>query len=301
MNFIVNLVNYAENYLQYLNECFPNWGNIDNFNWAIDREFAGQKPDFFVITSNDNIVLAGSAISYRKLKFPDNSFLEIGIMTGSWTLAASRGLGCFTAAINKSCELVAIKNKPFLTAFVTESNASSRRLIGAGSHLVKTNYIISEHLLLANKHRICNVEVLEKSHVNIQLLFEKRKVLLQNKIHFDYDFADFEKQFIKRLNPVFIIKIDNEFAIIEETNSIFQLHFCTNYELNIITKIITWANKKSKEIIFFSTNSNHQFSRENNFKVIDGFFTVLKSEKTSTIDCNMNFNDIFVIEFGDKM
>ena len=141
--------------------------------------------------------------------------------------------------------------RSFLTAFVTESNASSRRLIGAGSHLVKTNYIISEHLQLSNKNKICNVEVLEKAQANIQLLFEKRKALLQNKIHFDYDFADFEKQFIKRLNAVFIIKIDNEFAIIEETNSIFQLHFCTNYDLNIITQIITWANKKSKKRLFF--------------------------------------------------
>ena len=209
MNFSINPENYQQNYLENLNHCFPNWGDMKTYEWVINRKFNNIKPDFFDIKNHENQTLAGSAISYRKLIFPDKSFKEIGIMTGSWTLPISRGMGCFTETIKKSSELVALKKMPFLTAFVTESNASYRRLKDAGSYLIPTNYIISEHLSNDYFETYNSVEILENSLANRLLFYEIRHKLLENKIHFDYNFDDFQKQFIDRLNPVFLLKIND--------------------------------------------------------------------------------------------
>ena len=300
MKFVINPKNYENEYLENLNNCFPNWGDLKTLDWVINRSFDNTKPDFFVINSDENEILAGSAISYRTLKFPDNSKHKIGIMTGSWTLPISRGMGCFTETIMKSLELVSDKNFSFLTAFVTQSNASFRRLQDAGSFLLPTNYIISqslEHYSIANN----SIEILENSHSNIEMIFNLRNDLLKNKIHFEYNFNDFENQFFKRLNPVFLLKINNEFAIIEETSKMFQLHFSTDYSYEIINKIVNWANGFRKEIIFFSSNRKIDFANNENFKVVDGFFTILKNKNVVNTDYESIFNTEFNIEYGDKM
>ena len=301
MKFIVNPENYTQNYLKYLNECFSNWGNIEAFDWVINREFDNMNPDFFIIQSDQDAVLAGSAISYRNIKFPDNSIQKIGIMTGSWTLPISRGLGCFTASIKKSSELAAIKNASFLTAFVTESNASFRRLKEAGSILIPTNYVISESLNNFNATEINEIEILQNNTENINLLFENRKSLLKNKVHFCYSFDDFTKQFIKRSNPVFLLKIQNDYAIIEETSKMFQLHFSTNYSLKNISKIVNWAHYQEKEIIFFSTNLDIEIKQSQNFKILDGFFTILPSKNASPFIADFLNKLKINIDFGDKM
>lgn len=300
MKFIINPKNHENNYLEYLNKCFPNWGNQKTFEWVINRNCNGENPDFFIINSDENEILAGSAISYRKLIFPDKSFSNIGIMTGSWTLPISRGMGCFTETIKKSSELVANKNFPFLTAFVTQSNASYRRLKDVGSYLIATNYIISENLKNNFIHNN-KVEILANNSENIKMIFDLRNQLLKDKIHFGYNLYDFENQFIKRNNPVFILKIDNEFAIIEETSKMFQLHFCSDYSLVNIIKVVDWANNFKKEIIFFTTKINNDFINNNNFKIADGFFTILKNESSKNLDYKSIFDQEFNIEYGDKM
>ncbi|MBC7640980.1 MAG: hypothetical protein H7174_01365 [Flavobacterium sp.] len=301
MKFITNPENYEQNYLENLNNCFPNWGNIETYNWVINRKFNNIKPDFFVIENDENQTLAGSAISYRKLKFQDNSYHEIGIMTGSWTLPISRGMGCFTETIKKSSELVALKRMPFLTAFVTKSNASFRRLQDACSYLLATNYIISEHLQNNNFRKNNEVEILENNLENKKLIFNIRKQLLANTIHFDYDFNDFESQFIKRLNPVFLLNINKEYAIIEETQKMFQLHFSSTYSLADMEKIVNWANSFGKELIFFTTNIENEFVDNKNYKIVDGYFTILKNETSEKLDYNVVFDNKFNIEYGDKM
>ena len=301
MNFILNPKNFSEKYINYLNECFNNWGNKANFDWAITRVFDHQKPDFFVLESIEKTVLAGSAITYRKLKFTDDSISEIGIMTGSWTLPASRGLGCFTKIIQKSLQLVQSHKKSFLTAFVTENNASFRRLQSAGSKLIATNYIISENLKNNQISKNFDVKILENTSENVLLYFQKRQTLLTNKIHFDYNISDFESQFIKRVNPVFLLRVDNELAIVEQNKTIFQLHFSSSYSISYINKIVDWANNQDKEIIFFTTDKNHEFANIENFKTVNGFFTILPVQSSEESKLETILEQNIHIEFGDKM
>ncbi len=300
MKSIVNPENYEQEYLQNLNECFPNWGNKATFDWVLNRKFNGFKPDFLILKSDSDEVLAGSAISYRKLKSSVGTFFQIGIMTGSWTLPISRGMGCFTETIGLSAMIVKDKKFDFLTAFVTQSNASYRRLKDAGSLLIETNYIISEKLK-NNQITSSNIEIVEKNEDNIKFIFNKRKLLLQSKLHFDYDFEDFKNQFINRLHPTSIIKINDDFAILEETPNMFQLHYCTSYKHNVISQIVDYANSHKKEIIFFSTDKDHDFKTNLDYKIVPGFFAVMDNEISEIKNKTLIFASEFDIQYGDKM
>ena len=88
-------------------------------------------------------LLAGSAVSYRKARLRTGAEVDVGIMTGSWTLPAARGQGCFTRAILESVKLTESREGALLLAYVTEANASSRRLVAAGSGLFPTRYVFS--------------------------------------------------------------------------------------------------------------------------------------------------------------
>lgn len=128
----------AERYLAHLNTSFGAWGDLVRYRWAFERGAGGPAPDLMVLREGAE-VLAGSAVSYRAAVAGGERF-RVGIMTGSWTLPASRGRGCFTRIIEESLGLCARREAPLLLAFVTEDNASYRRLRDAGSKLLPTCY-----------------------------------------------------------------------------------------------------------------------------------------------------------------
>ena len=88
-------------YLEALQSCFGGWGGETEFDWYFRRPFAGAVADRFVI-ADEGEWIAGSAVSWRRLAEPDGTGRKVGIMTGSWTLPAARGRGCFAAIIEHS-------------------------------------------------------------------------------------------------------------------------------------------------------------------------------------------------------
>lgn len=88
--------------------------------------------------------IAGSAVSWRRMTATDGTSDVVGIMTGSWTLEAARGRGCFARIIELSREACAHRGVPWLLAFVTEANASRRQLERAGSVMTPSWYMWSE-------------------------------------------------------------------------------------------------------------------------------------------------------------
>jgi hypothetical protein len=133
-----------EEYLRCLNACFPNWGGKAVFDWVFYRELPPDPlPDRFVLTE-DGKLLAGSAITYRSMRLPNGSTIRIGIMTGSWTLPAARGRGCFSRVIEESIRITKDREGSILLAFVTEENPSCRQLQKAGAALFPTSYLIAD-------------------------------------------------------------------------------------------------------------------------------------------------------------
>lgn len=142
MDVTINPADPAGRYLASLNACFPNWGGETAFRWAFGRTVRGPAADVMMLSEGGEL-LAGSAVSYRTLRTASGQEALIGIMTGSWTLPAARGRGCFTRVIEESVRLVSDKGGGFLLAFVTETNASFRRLEAAGATLYPTTYLVS--------------------------------------------------------------------------------------------------------------------------------------------------------------
>ncbi len=142
MDVSINPADPDGRYLASLNACFPGWGGEAAYRWAFGRTVRGPAADLMMLSEGAEL-LAGSAVSYRTLRTAAGHDVLIGIMTGSWTLPAARGRGCFTRVIEESVRLVKDKGGGFLLAFVTETNASFRRLEAAGSTLYPTTYLVS--------------------------------------------------------------------------------------------------------------------------------------------------------------
>ncbi len=130
-------------YLQALNQCFPGWGSERQFAWCFEREVGARRADLMVLRLEGEL-LAGSAVTYRIVRLANGNPMRVGIMTGSWTLPAARGQGCFSRIIEESVGLSRAARGAVLLAFVTEDNASCRRLLAAGSAAFPTRYLVCE-------------------------------------------------------------------------------------------------------------------------------------------------------------
>ncbi|HEX6375645.1 MAG TPA: hypothetical protein VFZ91_07980 [Allosphingosinicella sp.] len=130
-------------YLAALTSCFDGWGGETEFDWYFRRPFAGRTADRFVVIDEGEWI-AGSAVSWRRLADSDGKERRVGIMTGSWTLPAARGRGCFKAIIDHSRQLCVERGADWLLAFVTRDNPSRRQLERAGSLMIPTDYLWSE-------------------------------------------------------------------------------------------------------------------------------------------------------------
>ncbi len=130
-------------YLEHLNTSFGRWGGMDRYRWAFERAAGGPVADCMMLREGSE-VLAGSAVTYRRARVPGAGERLVGIMTGSWTLPAARGRGCFTRVIEESLAFCRERGAALLLAFVTEDNASCRRLRAAGSVMLPTEYWIAE-------------------------------------------------------------------------------------------------------------------------------------------------------------
>ena len=129
-------------YLRCLNTCFPGWGDGRHFVWAFRRQVGGPAPDLMVVRDAGTII-AGSAVSYRTIRFADGSSTLVGVMTGSWTLPAARGRGAFSYIIQESVAATASRGASLLLAFGPEQNPRFRRLREAGATLYPTRYLVS--------------------------------------------------------------------------------------------------------------------------------------------------------------
>ncbi len=130
-------------YLDALNRCFGQWGGAAQLRWVFERPMHGLLANRFVVTDDAGEWIAGSAVSWRTLRIRNGGCTLVGIMTGSWTLPAARGKGCFTLMIDESVRSATDRGAGLLLAFVTHANASSRRLVAAGSALFPSRYVFS--------------------------------------------------------------------------------------------------------------------------------------------------------------
>ncbi|MDT0677472.1 GNAT family N-acetyltransferase [Autumnicola musiva] len=299
---INNPSNYQEQYIENLNKCFNGWGGVKEYNWGLNRKIGQHETDIMLIENDEDGVIAGSAVSYRTLA-GNNQTIEIGIMTGSWTLPAARRKGCFSKMIENSNQLCKEKNVPFLTAFVTEENASRRRLESAGSYMFPTFHLFSpEEPYNIDEN---NIESLENNENVRKQIYERTIKTQKNFLSFSYTLEEFSSQYINRIKETILLKIGDDFAIVEGGVNEMKILLLTSKDpsaFNINIQAITnWClREKGKKSFFFTTRKElADICLEKGFNCGPGFFTILKNSDES-IDYKVLFNSLD-INMADKM
>lgn len=220
MEIVENTGVMREVYLESLNECFPGWGSDEAFTWAFDRKpFAAPVADLMTL-SEQHELLAGSAVSYRRIRLADERSAVAGIMTGSWTLPAARGRGCFTRIIQESLRLAGNHGAELLLAFVTEENASARQLLRAGASTVSTRYLI----LPVEAGQVLKDKLNGKTAVPSEAHFLAWAHAREGSIHFSYDFKTWREQFLERPFPTRLVATpEGTFAVLEEHEEVWRI------------------------------------------------------------------------------
>ena len=300
---IINPENYRKDYIANLNACFGNWGGEVEYEWGLQRQVGPHQTDIMLIENEEDGVIAGSAVSYRRLEGLGDTF-DIGIMTGSWTLPAARRKGCFTKMINCSRDLCQSNKVPFLTAFVTETNASSRRLESEGSFMFPTAHLFSPEERY-KEQGIPQPEVIDLNEKVSRHIYNRLQESQKDLLSFSYSFEEFQSQYIKRIKEVTILKIGEDFAILEDglnEMKILLLTFLNYSDFGFYQKAISnWCVKnRGRKSFFFTTKKELAgICEELGFENVPGYFTILKSTEID-IDYEKKFADLH-INMADKM
>jgi hypothetical protein len=218
----VNPQGIQGSYLSGLDRSFRDWGGPETYRWAFQRE--GLSADLMVLRRGGRLV-AGSAVSYRRVALPAGGRVGAGIMTGSWTLPEARGLGCFTRMIGESLRLAADRGAALLLAFVTRDNPSCRRLLAAGGAGFPSAYLASTDETPLPPPALDPRPVADPETVAREL-FEARKQEQAGFSHFDYPAVEiWASQFLNRPGVIEMLSFGGQaWAIVERAPSTDRVH-----------------------------------------------------------------------------
>ena len=129
-------------YLDGLNLSFPGWGDARMFDWCFRRAVGAPPADLFVV-EEEGVLIAGSAVTYRRLRRGDGAVEPVGCMTGSWTLPAARGRGLFKQMIAVSLDQARAQGCRLLVGFGAAANASYSSLAAVAADVVEAAFLTS--------------------------------------------------------------------------------------------------------------------------------------------------------------
>jgi len=253
----INPEGIDDEYLRCLNTCFPNWGDEQVSDWVFHRALPPDPPpDRFVLRENGE-PLAGSAVSYRSVGLPNGNTIRAGIMTGSWTLPAARGRGCFTQMIETSISITREREGALLLAFVTEDNPSRRQLEKAGAALIPTSYLIAENTL-GSPAPPENPLFPAK---DISRLFQSWQQRRAGRCHFTYtSLQDWKGQFADRPWQTEVVQNSSgSFAILEKHTATTRINALSGIlfeeELSLLHMLRAQAQAEGRKLFLLSTDA----------------------------------------------
>ncbi|MDR3227862.1 MAG: hypothetical protein LBT53_00340 [Puniceicoccales bacterium] len=298
-------------YLAFLNEVFPHWGDAAVYDWVFGNNTENETSDIFALADAD-VILAGSGITYRTIGSAANFRITIGIMTGSWTLPAHRGKGCFTKIIEESFRRVKGKNYDALAAFVTQKNASAGRLNAAGSAMLPAYYIFSDTSAGAFSSGVSSgvsngewkPEIVSPDAAIFACLHDAHAHTgaADDIARFLYTPEAFRKQFVERPSKPFILSANGLLLVAEESSDAVKILFADKRDLPLWTETLRqlafWAHKqKGKKIYYYTTlAAEKDLLEKTGFQTVPGFLTLLSNDKTRT-----TLLPPLDIQLGDKM
>jgi hypothetical protein len=269
-------------YLRCLNTCFPGWGDAQMAQWAFRRALAPDPlPDLMVLREGDEL-LAGSAVSYRSVVLPNGSTVRAGIMTGSWTLPAARGRGCFTRVIEESVAVTQERLGALLLAFVTEDNPSCRQLLKAGAATFPTLYLFTD---LDGSTQKAEPGLAVTGEDDLRGAVAHWTKFREGKCRFSYsNLGDWKGQFLERQGHVDVVRdTSGAFAILERTSTTDRIQAwwapTQASALQLFQSLRGHALSNGRKLFSFSTDAAFTAQSEAmGFKRKPGYLTVMVTD-----------------------
>ncbi|MGH9247597.1 MAG: hypothetical protein ACRD29_25470 [Acidimicrobiales bacterium] len=259
LDIAVNPVGLEEEYIDAANRCFGHWGDATTYRWAFKREVGAPAADLLVLRRRGELV-AGSAVSYRRLARAGGGDVLVGIMTGSWTLPAARGQGCFTTIIEESRRLTRERGGAALLAFVTRDNASCRRLLEAGGGGVPTSYVYSTVATPPPDGDGPRPEPVGYGDAAVAELLPEWERARERANHFSYATPSaWRGQFLDRPLPVEVLSVGaGSWGVIERadtTDRLLLLVQAVDAELTeeqVLASVLAWTRCRGRQLFIFS-------------------------------------------------
>jgi hypothetical protein len=258
MQLEINPPGIDSEYLRCLNACFPGWGDARMAQWAFRRALVPDPlPDCMVLREG-NELLAGSAVSYRSVALPNGGMVRAGIMTGSWTLPAARGRGCFARMIEESVARTREREGALLLAFVTEDNPSCRQLLKAGAATFPTSYLFTD---LDGSTQKAEPGLAVTGEDDLRGAVAHWTKSREGKYRFSYSsLEDWKGQFLERQGRVDVVRdTSGAFAILERTSTTdrIQAWWAPTQELalQLFQNLRDDAQHNGRKVFGFSTDA----------------------------------------------
>lgn len=134
------LAEEEKTFLEGLNTCFKNWGEMEQFEWVFKNDCGAGPADLFKVSLNGTMI-GGTGVTYRQGVDPRGRPQRMAIMTGSWVLPEARRQGCFTALTQTMIEAATARESALLLGFGDRANNSYRRLVAAGCAVIDSYYL----------------------------------------------------------------------------------------------------------------------------------------------------------------
>ncbi len=116
-NFLLNPPGVERAYLEALQRHFAGWGGHAEFVWWFRRPVGAPAADLLVLTTGGDTLVAGAAVTYRRLGVGSERQELAGIVTGAWTAPQYRRRGCFSELIERARRVAGGRGATLLLAF----------------------------------------------------------------------------------------------------------------------------------------------------------------------------------------
>lgn len=246
-----NPASFDARYLENLNLAFGHWGDQALYDWVFRRSCGSFATDQLVLEESSGLVLAGSGVSYRKVRTSAGDVLDVGIMTGSWTVPQARGRGCFSRIIEESVALTRERGGAALLAFVTENNLSRRALERAGAYMLPSGYWTG--LVLGGEEIRLKVR---PSSISAEAFFDAYLAQRQDVISFWYpEITGFIGQILSRPLPTRLLTVGTSEVVVEEANDTDRILAVVRGEESpeqIYAAVVDDAGKRGRKAFAFS-------------------------------------------------
>lgn len=210
--------------------------------------------------------------------------VNVAIMTGSWTLPEARRQGCFTRIIDESITLARQKGAALLLAFVTDRNASLKRLVGRGASLFPTHYLVSGD---GTPGAGSELEISQFADTGkfVADIYRKMAGGRDVRPHFEYTIEEWRSQFVDRPEEMEIVSVGGDSPAIIEKKGVFDrvlaLAPAGGYSFEDCLKaLLKRTMGDGRRLFFFTTSSRWKdCAVEMGFEHIPGYLTTLIADE----------------------